>query len=52
MATSIQKNLIGKNEEYATNFKDGDLALPPAKKYAVGQSRHILLDRLFHLTGS
>ncbi|MCJ1450232.1 hypothetical protein MMC28_000561 [Mycoblastus sanguinarius] len=35
MATSIQKNLQQKNAEYASNFKEGELALPPAKKYAV-----------------
>lgn len=38
MATSVQQNLVQKNQEYASNFKEGDLALPPAKKYAVGQS--------------
>lgn len=38
MATSVQKNLVQKNNDYASNFKEGDLALPPAKKYAVGQS--------------
>lgn len=37
MATPIQENLVQKNEVYAANFNDGDLALPPAKKYAVGQ---------------
>lgn len=37
MATSIQENLIQKNQGYAANFKDGSLALPPAKKYTVGQ---------------
>lgn len=36
MATPIQENLVQKNKEYASSFKDGDLALPPAKKYAVG----------------
>lgn len=38
MATPIQKKLVEKNSEYASNFKDGHLALPPAKKYAVGKS--------------
>lgn len=38
MATEIQKNLITKNEEYASSFDNGDLALPPAKKYLVGMS--------------
>ncbi|KAB8302905.1 hypothetical protein EYC80_006229 [Monilinia laxa] len=33
--TPIQKNLIESNNTYATNFNQGDLALPPAKKYAV-----------------
>ena len=36
MATPIQQNLVKKNEAYASNFNEGDLALPPAKKYAVG----------------
>ncbi|KAI4176013.1 MAG: hypothetical protein LQ343_001295 [Gyalolechia ehrenbergii] len=35
MATSVQENLVKKNQEYASSFKEGDLALPPAKKYAV-----------------
>ena len=39
MATPIQENLVKSNEEYAASFKDGDLALPPAKKYAVGKIR-------------
>lgn len=38
MATQNQKNLVEKNKEYAAGFTQGDLALPPAKKYAVGQS--------------
>ncbi|KAI9650481.1 hypothetical protein NHQ30_000497 [Ciborinia camelliae] len=33
--TFIQKNLIESNKAYAATFKQGDLALPPAKKYAV-----------------
>ena len=37
MASTIQQNLVEKNEKYHTSFKDGDLALPPAKKYAVGK---------------
>ena len=36
MATPIQQNLIEKNKAYAASFTQGDLALPPAKKYAVG----------------
>lgn len=35
MATPIQANLKDKNARYASNFKEGQLALPPAKKYAV-----------------
>ncbi|KAF6221926.1 hypothetical protein HO133_001894 [Letharia lupina] len=35
MATPIQANLKNKNARYASNFKEGQLALPPAKKYAV-----------------
>lgn len=38
MATPVQVNLVQKNEEYASNFNEGDLPLPPAKKYAVGKS--------------
>ena len=37
MATAIQENLVKSNQEYAANFTDGDLALPPAKQYAVGK---------------
>lgn len=37
MATAVQKNLIDKNTEYAAAFTEGDLALPPAKSYAVGE---------------
>ncbi|KAK7757236.1 hypothetical protein SLS62_000785 [Diatrype stigma] len=33
--TEIQKNLREKNAEYASTFTQGDLALPPAKKYLV-----------------
>jgi len=36
MATPVQQNLESKNKEYASNFTQRDLALPPAKKYAVG----------------
>lgn len=42
MATENQANLLNKNVEYASNFKGGDLALPPTKKYAVGKSSHDL----------
>lgn len=37
MATAVQKNLVDKNAEYAAGFKEGHLALPPAKSYAVGE---------------
>jgi hypothetical protein len=36
MATPIQENLVAKNKAYASSFTEGHLALPPAKKYAVG----------------
>lgn len=35
MTSEIQKNLVGKNAEYARTFDQGHLALPPAKKYLV-----------------
>ncbi|KAI1281145.1 beta carbonic anhydrase clade D [Xylaria sp. FL0933] len=35
MTSEIQKNLVEKNAEYARTFDQGDLALPPAKKYLV-----------------
>jgi carbonic anhydrase len=38
MATPVQQHLIAKNKSYAANFRQGNLALPPAKKYAVGES--------------
>lgn len=37
MATAIQKNLVEKNGQYASAFNKGHLALPPAKKYLVGE---------------
>lgn len=37
MTTPIQQNLVEKNKEYAASFTKGHLALPPAKKYAVGE---------------
>lgn len=37
MATAVQQNLVDKNAEYASGFQEGDLALPPAKNYAVGE---------------
>jgi len=33
--TPIQENLVNSNKAYASTFTQGDLALPPAKKYAV-----------------
>lgn len=39
--TPNPKNLIESNQIYASTFKQGDLALPPAKKYAVGTYFHI-----------
>ncbi len=36
MASPIQENLVSKNKVYASSFTEGHLALPPAKKYAVG----------------
>lgn len=38
MATPIQENLVQSNKDYAASFTKGGLALPPAKKYAVGKS--------------
>ncbi|CAG8973704.1 hypothetical protein HYALB_00006975 [Hymenoscyphus albidus] len=35
MATPNQQNLVDSNKVYASNFTKGDLALPPAKQYAV-----------------
>ena len=42
MATPIQANLQKKNAEYSSSFTEGHLALPPAKKYAVGKSHMVL----------
>ncbi len=36
--TPIQQNLVDSNKAYAASFTKGHLALPPAKKYAVGKS--------------
>lgn len=49
MASTIQKNLIEKNEQYASNFTEGHLALPPAKKYAVGRSPIRILVKVKYL---
>jgi len=38
MATPIQENLVSSNKAYASGFTKGHLALPPAKKYAVGNT--------------
>ncbi|KAI1451667.1 carbonate dehydratase [Annulohypoxylon moriforme] len=35
MTSTIQKNLVEKNAEYASHFTKGDLALPPAKHYLI-----------------
>jgi carbonic anhydrase len=36
MATPVEKNLVASSEKYASSFTQGNLALPPAKKYLVG----------------
>jgi len=33
MATPVQQNLVTSNKAYSASFKDGSLALPPAKSY-------------------
>ena len=38
MSTSVQQNWVSKNQQYASSVTEGDLASPPAKKYAVGKS--------------
>jgi carbonic anhydrase len=43
MATAIQENLEKSNAKYASNFTEGDLVLPPAKKYLVRSSSPLLL---------
>lgn len=35
MASPVIQNLKEKNAAYASDFKHGELALPPAKKYLV-----------------
>lgn len=47
MATQIQENLQRMNAEYASDFKEGHLALHPAKQYAVGKS-HAVSNRNMH----
>lgn len=46
MATPIQQNLTEKNKAYASTFSQGDLTLPPAKKYAVGKHALYSIQRL------
>ncbi|KAK5166898.1 uncharacterized protein LTR77_007627 [Saxophila tyrrhenica] len=36
MATENQRNLISRNEQYASQFTAGSLPLPPAKNYLLG----------------
>jgi hypothetical protein len=49
MATPIQENLVSKNKAYASSFTEGHLALPPAKKYAVGMWTPLaLIDEVMH----
>ncbi|KAI9847357.1 MAG: hypothetical protein M1837_002545 [Sclerophora amabilis] len=43
MTTPAQKNLVDSNSAYASGFDKGDLALPPAKQYAVGPAFGISL---------
>jgi len=38
MATPVQSNLESASIAYSSNFTQGDLALPPAKKYLVRTS--------------
>ena len=38
MATNVQIDLQTSNTEYANAFDKGELALPPAKHYLVGES--------------
>jgi hypothetical protein len=40
--TPNQENLVAKNAAYAEQFTQGHLALPPAKKYAVGKLQRLL----------
>lgn len=49
--TPIQQNLVSSNKTYAASFDQGHLALPPAKKYAVGTSDNSILWKL-HLNFS
>jgi carbonic anhydrase len=37
MISTVQKNLVEKNAEYAAGFEEGHLALPPVKSYVVGK---------------
>jgi hypothetical protein len=38
-----EKNLVEGNKVYAESFTQGDLALPPAQKYAVCMHPHLSL---------
>ncbi len=35
MATAVQQNLVCRNEDFAANFTQGNLTLPPSKEYLV-----------------
>ena len=37
MASENQKHLDEENRKWAANFDKGDLPIPPAKKYLIGQ---------------
>jgi carbonic anhydrase len=36
MSTNGEQNIEQGNKDYAASFTQGDLALPPSQKYAVG----------------
>ena len=36
MSTPITEALVKSNEQYVASFTSGHLALPPAKKYTIG----------------
>lgn len=48
MTTDIQDNLTSSNEQYASSFDKGHLALPPAKKYLVGKRTVPLAAHFIH----
>ena len=37
MSTSNQRDLARANDQYAKNFTDGDLPIPPSRKYLIGK---------------